>query len=161
MPEQPGTSHHHLHASWHAAHRPFLSCSIAPQRHIHSCTRRASRAVSSLDGGARRCAAEAPTLTEVLHRWQSSRARPSSASRPAGTQRIGRSGHVASRRSGTSTHVQDGHREPLAAWTVVHVDVRLKHPRLLRYSNDGKAVGRVLAVPPAQLARSTSVVLVM
>ena len=44
---------------------------------------------------------------------------------------------------------------------VVHVDVRLKHPRLLRYSTDGRAVGHVPAAPPGQLARSASVVLVM
>ena len=44
---------------------------------------------------------------------------------------------------------------------VVLVDVRLKHPRLLRYSTDGRAVGHVPAAPPGQLARSASVVLVM
>ena len=44
---------------------------------------------------------------------------------------------------------------------VVHVDVRLKHPRLARYSTDGRAVGHVPAAPPRQLARSASVVLVM
>ena len=44
---------------------------------------------------------------------------------------------------------------------VVHVDVRLKHPRSVRYSIDGRAVGHVPAAPPRQLARSASVVLVM
>ena len=50
-------------------------------------------------------------------------------------------------------------REQLAK--VVHVDVRLKHPRLLRYSTDGSAVGHVPAPRAGQLARSASVVLVM
>ena len=44
---------------------------------------------------------------------------------------------------------------------VVHVDVRLKHPRLLRYSIDGSAVGHAPPVPPGQLAHSASAVLVM
>ena len=44
---------------------------------------------------------------------------------------------------------------------VVHVDVRLKHPHLLRYSTDGRAVGRMTQQPPRQLGRSASAVLVM
>ena len=44
---------------------------------------------------------------------------------------------------------------------VVHVDAQLQHPRLLRYSTEGRAVGRVPPAPPGQLARSASVVLVM
>ena len=50
-------------------------------------------------------------------------------------------------------------REQLGRW--VHVDARLEHPRWLRYSTDGRAVGHVPAAPPGQLARSASVVLVM
>ena len=48
-------------------------------------------------------------------------------------------------------------REQLGRW--VHVDARLEHPRLLRYSTDGRAVGHDPAAPPGQLARSASVVL--
>ena len=44
---------------------------------------------------------------------------------------------------------------------VVHVDVQLKHPRLLRCSIDGRAAGHGPAAPPDQLARSASAVLVM
>ena len=44
---------------------------------------------------------------------------------------------------------------------VVHVDVQLKHPRLRRYSTDGRAVGHVPAAPPGHLARSAPVVLVV
>ena len=44
---------------------------------------------------------------------------------------------------------------------VVHVDVRLKHPRCLRCSTDGRAAGRGPAPPPDQLACSASAVLLM
>ena len=52
-----------------------------------------------------------------------------------------------------------GLRQLLTAWTVVHVDVQLKHPRLLWYSTDGRAVWQAGAAPSRQLAHSTSVVL--
>ena len=47
MAEQPGTAHQRLQTSWHAVHQPSCSSSFALQRHIHSGTTRASRAVSS------------------------------------------------------------------------------------------------------------------
>ena len=50
-------------------------------------------------------------------------------------------------------------REQLGRW--VHVDARLEHPRLLRYSTDGRAVGHGPAAPPGQLLCSASLVLVI
>ena len=168
MAEQSGTAHQRLHASWHAAHRSCWSCSIAPRRHVHSCTRRASRAVSSLDGGcARRCAAGAPTLTKVVHRWQSSRARPTSACTPARTRRTSRRRHVASRcrtqllRYGTAieSHEQlvngGARRCAVEACTLAVVLHRWQHSRA-RPSSGSTPAGTQCITRPAHLASRCS-----
>ena len=162
MAEQPGTPQQRLQTSWHAAHQPSWSCSIALQRHLLGYDTGIESREQLGEVVRRRCAAEACTGAAVLHRWQSSRAQPSSASRPAGTQRTSRTGQTPSRCSGTSTHVRHTgieSREQLGQ--VAHVNAQPKPARLLACSTDGRAAGHGPAATPDQLVHSASVVQVI
>ena len=100
MAEQPGMAQQRLQTSWHTAHQSSWSSSVALQRHLL----RDDTGIESREQLGQAVHVDAQLkparLLAVLHRWQSSRARPSSDSRPAGAQRISRPGHLASRCSG-------------------------------------------------------------
>ena len=100
MAEQPGMARQRLQTSWCTVHHSSCSSSVALKPHLLMYDTGIESRGQLVHGGACRCAVEACTHAAVLHRWQSSRARPSSAARPAGTKRISHSGHLASRCSG-------------------------------------------------------------
>ena len=85
------------HATRHAA-RQRTPSSVSVLRHHPTsqgaCVHRA--AVSSMPRRARGCTAEASTLAAVVHRWQGSRPRPWSASRPRATQHRSARHHLCS-----------------------------------------------------------------
>ena len=154
MAGQPGTTQQRLQASWCTVHHSSCSSSVALQRHLL----RYDTGIESRDqlvhGGARGCAVEAVTLAAVLHRWQGSRAWPSSASRPAGAQRTTRHDRLASRCSGIYSGTTRASRAVISSCMVVHVDAQLKLSHLLPCSTDGRAAGHGPAAPPDQLVHS-------
>ena len=161
MAGQPGTTQQRRQTSWCTVHHSSCASSVALQRHLL----RYDTGIESRDqlvhGGARGCAVEAFTLAKVIHRWQGSRARPSSASRPAGAQCITRPAHLASRCSSIYSGTARASRASISSCMVVHVDAQLKLSHLLRCSTDGRAAGHDPAATPYQLARSAAVVLVI
>ena len=156
MAEQPGTAQQRLQTSWCTVHHSSCSSSVALQRHLLRYVTGIESRDQLVHGGARRCAVEAVTLAQVVYRWQSSRARPSSDSRPAGAQRIARRDRLASRCSGIYSGTARASRAVISSCMVVHVDAQLKHARLLRWSSDGRAAGRGPAAPLDKPVHSAS-----
>ena len=157
MSEQPGMAQHRLQTSWCTVHQSVCSSSFALQRHLLGYGTGIESRDQLVHGGARGCAAEALTLAGMLHRCQSSRAWPSTDSRPAGAQCISRSARLASRCSGIYSGTARASRAVISSCMVVHVDAQLKPSRLLACSTDVRAAGHGPAPTPDQLVHSASV----